>query len=233
MHRNIPYAFNWNIRNHKQKITVPNPYRQQFVELGSYFKAVYKGKIPNNVFNSRANPRISQFKIKGLKSVFMHSLSKKLIRAGRIKSLGPDSKLPKYAQKVFKNFKNDIGKRPGHDPILKNILIKDQDSIAIEIPVWKKYEDTILTGHIDMIQIENNMIKVIDYKPEGRFLMSLPQVATYGFLIKSIFNISDLSCISFNKDGAWEYKPDLLISDIKDYLLTQNVKDRDWEKYLV
>ncbi|MFX0146506.1 MAG: hypothetical protein ACFE8E_02030, partial [Candidatus Hodarchaeota archaeon] len=89
-----------------------------------------------------------------------------------------------------------------------------------------------ITGHIDLIQIQDNTIKVIDYKPEGNFMYSLPQVATYGLLLKSVLNIDHIRCISFNKSCAWEYDPNILLSDIKEYLKLRNIDNRLWEQYI-
>ena len=215
IHQNIPYAFNWNIAHHKEKLAESDPNREEFRTLGSYFKKVYQGSIPNDLFNLRNLPRVSQFKIRGLRPAFMASFSKNLIREGKIKLHGSDSRLPKHVNDVFENFKtNEILKKPGHVPILKNILIKDKNSVAIEIPIWKKINNNHITGHIDLIQIENGIVKVIDYKPEGNFLFSLPQVATYGLFIKSMFNLHEIKCISFNRKEAWEYDPNILLTDV-------------------
>lgn len=233
VHQNIPYAFNWNIVHHKAKLNESDPNREEFRNLGSYFKKVYQGTIPNDLFNLRSLPRVSQFKIRGLRPVFMASFSKNLIREGKIKLHGPGSRLPKHVNDVFENFKtSDIGKKPGHEPILKNILIKDKNSVAIEIPIWKKINNDHITGHIDLIQIENGIVKVIDYKPEGNFLFSLPQVATYGLFIKSMFNLHKIKCISFNRKEAWEYDPNILLTDVKNYLISQRIIERKWEEFL-
>ncbi|MCK4287405.1 MAG: hypothetical protein KAX18_14440, partial [Candidatus Lokiarchaeota archaeon] len=164
---------------------------------------------------------------------FIRSFSKKLIRSGKIKYHDANSKLPQQVQKVIDIYKvNRISGVPGHEPILKNILIKDKNSIAIEVPVWNEVKNKLITGHIDLIQVEDDVVKIIDYKPEGNFLFSLPQVAMYGFLLKSKLNINNLRCVSFNKEEAWEYDPKVLISDIKDYLLFHRINDRPWEYYL-
>ena len=47
---------------------------------------------------------------------------------------------------------------PGHEPILKNILIKDKDAIAIEVPIWNEERNKEVTGHIDLVQIENDVV---------------------------------------------------------------------------
>jgi hypothetical protein len=233
IHQNIPYSFNWNKTHHKEKYSQIIFNQEELNKLKDHFKKVYEGIIPNTLFNSREFPRVSQFKIRGLKSAFIRSFSKNLIRSGKIQYYGSDSKLPKYAQKVFKNYQiNDIAGIPGHEPILKNILIKDKDAVAIEVPIWNRQENNVITGHIDLIQIENDVVKVIDYKPEGNFLLSLPQVAMYGFLFKSKLNLKRVRCISFNKQGAWEYDPNILKMDIKEYLISHHINERPWEIFI-
>lgn len=233
IHQNIPYAFNWNKEHHKKKFFQITANRNELNSLKQHFKVVYEGVIPNNLFNSRNLPRVSQFKIQGIKTAYIRSFSKKLIRSGKIRYHDSDSKLPQYVQKVIDTYKTEKKEKiPGHDPILKNILIKDKDSIAIEVPIWNEANDKVLTGHIDLLQVQDDLVKVIDYKPEGNFLASLPQVAMYGYLLRSKINLKKITCISFNKEEAWEYHPSILISDIKEYLISHQINYRPWEKYL-
>jgi hypothetical protein len=233
VHQNIPYAFNWNIVHHKEKLAQAGPNREEFRILGTYFKKVYQGTIPNDLFNQRELPRVSQFKIRGLKAAFIASLSKKLIREGKINHHNSASRLPKFVNDVFEAFKNtEIRRKPGHEPILKNILIRDKNSLAIETPIWRKVKNDYITGHIDLIQIENNIIKVIDYKPEGNFMLSLPQVATYGLILESVFNLHKIKCISFNRKEAWEFDPHILLGEVKNFLISQRVEERKWEEFL-
>ncbi|MFX1323937.1 MAG: hypothetical protein ACFE8N_03200 [Promethearchaeota archaeon] len=233
IHQNIPYAFNWNKNHHKEKYSQLTTNRQELNKLKEHFKKIYEGAIPNNLFNTPSLPRISQFRIKGIKTAFIRSFSKTLIRSGEIQYLDSTTKFPQYVQKVIDNYRaNNISGDPGHEPILKNILIKDKDSIAIEVPIWNEMRGKTITGHIDLLQVENDTVKVIDYKPEGNFLLSLPQVAMYGYLVKIKLNIKKLKCISFNKEEAWEFDPQILLFDIRDYLMSQRIYDRPWEKYL-
>ncbi|MFX1426718.1 MAG: hypothetical protein ACFFBE_09720 [Promethearchaeota archaeon] len=233
VHQNIPYIFNWNKEHHKEKYSQITANQRELNNLKRHFKEVYKGVIPNNLFNSRYLPRASQFKIKGIKTAFIRSFSKKLIRSGKIQYYDSDSKLPQYVQSVIETYRTEKkDKIPGHEPILKNILIKDKDSIAIEVPIWNEGVHKVITGHIDLLQVQDNLIKVIDYKPEGNFLISLPQVAMYGYLLKFKLDIKNVKCISFNKDEAWEYDPNILISDIKEYLVSHRINQRPWEKFL-
>lgn len=233
VHQNIPYSFNWNKIHHKQKYYKLTTNKEELNRLKNHFKNVYQGLIPNYLFNSREFPRASRFKIKGIKSAFIGSFSKKLLRSGKIQYHDSNSKLPRYAQNVFDIYKvNKFMNIPGHEPILKNILIKDKDAIAIEVPIWNEEKNKEITGHIDLVQIKNDVVKVIDYKPEGNFLLSLPQVAMYGLLVKSKFYLKKVKCISFNKQGAWEYDPTILKLDVKEYLISQQISDRPWELFI-
>jgi len=228
-HQRIKYSFHY----HKDRIQTYCSNRNEFKKLESYFKEVYKGNIPNNLFNSKNIQRVSQFKIKGIKKTFLNSFSKQLIRSKKIIILKSGNELSNYAKNVYENYlKNKIKSKPGHDPILKNILIKDKKSIAIEVPIWRKINGNIITGHIDLMQIENETLKIIDYKPEGQFLYSLPQVATYGLLVKVLLKTPYLKCISFNKAKAWEYDPVVLLTDIRKYLISHGITTREWEKYI-
>ena len=128
VHQNIRYSFNWNLKNHKYKLNKLNfnsSPREELKRLGSFLKKVYQGQIPNELFNNKENPRVSQFKIIGLKRGFLTSFSKKLIRSGKIQYCDSNSKLPKYVQTVFDNYlANNLLGTPGHEPILKNILMR-------------------------------------------------------------------------------------------------------------
>jgi len=218
------------MENHKKLKEISN--NPDIIKLWNFFERIGKGDIPNQLFNDYNLPRISQFKLSGINPKILGSFKTKLIRQGKIKRLDEISKYSKMVQSVFRNFKqNGLKEKPNHEAVLKNILIKDEESLAIEIPVWKRSQNGSLTGHIDLIQANENLIKVIDYKPEGRFLWSLPQVATYGNLIKNLLKIKKLRCISFSLREVWEYNPEILLSDIKDLLINHGYGDRKWEKY--
>jgi hypothetical protein len=231
VHQNIPYAFNWNVTYHKMKMKQIGINKDEFRQLIRFLNRIHRGDIPNHTFNSKQVPRISNFKIRGIKSSYLSHFSRKLINSGKVIRLDSNSKLPIYAQKVYENF-HTRNMKPGHQPVLKNILLKDPDSIAIEVPIWAQKDGIFLTGHIDLIQIQDQTIKVIDYKPEGRFILSLPQVATYGLLMKLKFNLNDIKCISFNRKEAWEFDPEILLTDVKIFLESLKIYERGWENFL-
>jgi len=49
--------------------------------------------------------------------------------------------------------------------------------------------------------------------------------------LKSLFNLESLICVSFNKKEAWEFNPEILLSEVKEYLISQNIKERSWEDF--
>ena len=135
-------------------------------------------------------------------------------------------------------------KSAGHEYVLPFILENIPYSSGIEIPVWI-YKNTYLTGHIDIILIIGSMVIVADYKPDehpfpqtsrtvSSFLNSIPQVASYGLIIKDLFCIRKLLCVTFNKTGFWIYKPEILLDEIDKFIIenkTKNIEDRPWKTF--
>lgn len=133
-----------------------------------------------------------------------------------------------------------------HKYILPKLLsILPNNVIGIEIPVWMKSHEIYLTGHIDLLLFHDNTMIIADYKPDltselikGKvntsFLNSIPQVISYALLLKNVYHINDIMCITFNKKGVWLYNPVDLFYEIKIFLSQNNKQkelDRPWEKF--
>ena len=109
IHRNIRYSFNWNYKYHIDKINQKTTNRDDYKKLEAFFKRIIdESYVPNHLFNKRSNPRVSQFKIRGIKKAFLTSFEKKLIREGKIEIYDNYSKLPQLVQGVYKNFKENL-----------------------------------------------------------------------------------------------------------------------------
>ncbi len=151
----------------------------------------------------------------------------------------------RYGQKAFINPRT---RRPylhgsaGHDYVLSLQIEKDLNGISGEIPIWEKHRNLYITGHVDLIKKIENFIFVIDYKPKqtpilsfnslhASFINSIPQVAFYGLVVKRRFNIDNLLCATFNKNGVWIYEPKTLLNAIKTFLINNNRPCR-WQKFL-
>jgi len=231
-----------------------------FPKLLTHLKLVNKlGNFPEEILeNYHEYPQISSFnkQFRYIEPVYKKNFINKMISDEIIKvidlknceeyrniySLIEFSKNKYYSlSQIYSSHKS-----PGHEYVLPKILIENQNSIGIEIPVWMRHENLFLTGHIDLIQVIDGTIYVADYKPEETpyitsrlsysFMRSLPQVASYGLLLKRVNEIKDLLCITFNKKGAWVYEPEnslkLYNSFIKRFK-KYKVHDRPWEKYFL
>ncbi len=117
----------------------------------------------------------------------------------------------------------------------------------MEIPIWMWHKDHYLTGHIDLILVMDDIIYVCDYKPEEThipettrlsysFMRSIPQVASYALVLKKLFDIYDIMCITFNKKGAWIYEPKTTLTHLNTFIKKNKqykASDRSWEKYFL
>jgi hypothetical protein len=210
LHAGIMYSFNWNRSNHEE-FTNDNTAARL---LYKYLARISKSEVPSELFNDTRLWRISRFKISGVPRGFCPSIGRELIAKGKITRLGPDNDFSRVVRNVFRNFRaSGIEGKPGHDPVLKHLLINNKNSIATEIPVWRPPPNPC-TGHIDLLQISEAGPIVVDYKPEGNFMRSLPQVAFYGFLLGRNLNLPNITCISFNDKDAWQYEPAILAEEV-------------------
>jgi len=133
-----------------------------------------------------------------------------------------------------KNFnKNDILGHGGvsHEVVLPYIINHDKNTVGIEIPVWLRNNNNIITGHVDLIRIDKNGTpSIIDYKPES-FFHALPQVCIYGIVLKKMCNLEKLKCAIFNKDRMWEFDPELMLEKINELLNSKSI-DCYWNDYI-
>jgi len=153
-----------------------------------------------------------------------------------------------YASAGYKNYK------PDHDAVLSWILLNDEGALSIETPVWvqkqrslvdfmkKENPDELLsftfrksiTGHIDLLLYDpsDQCLVIADYKPEGHFLRSLPQVASYGLMLKRIMQLKQVKCISFRKEDAWIYDPEIIRTHFEKYLVDYGNPELSWRSLL-
>lgn len=223
------YSFNWSKTNHIE-------YQRQNLKcsrfLWRYLNRISKGQYPQRWFNDYSVCRISKFRLKGLKRGLVPKIGRQLVKEGIIKEYGPNHELSRMTNQVFTNFtKAKIERKPGHDVILKNILIRDDKSIATEVPVWYEKPEKI-TGHIDLVRIHGDFVEVCDYKPEGNFMRSIPQVAYYGVVLKRQLNLPYVVCASFNRDNLWEYEPMTLFNRLDSLLDEIEADEYKWQYFI-
>ena len=119
-----------------------------------------------------------------------------------------------------------------HQKVQVFMLENDNKTIAMEIPVWllknefdsfKRFfnSEKPLTGHIDILRIEDNKVWIWDYKPrasEEEFAST--QVFFYALMLSKRTNIpiEDIRCGYFDEKHAFLFKPDLKLINIRTIL---------------
>lgn len=212
--------------------------------LRKYMALVEAGTFPNALFNDPAVPRASKMRVKNLEKGQKSFLQQYLLDAGLVTRLvPPGTRVPSLVQDVFDNFKDiAAGKVPAHEPVLKSMLLREQASVAIELPVWKiaKRKSQCLTGHVDLLQVAGDgaggcEIRVMDYKPEGesKFIFCIPQVALYASMLREKLQPAggcDIRCYIFDKKVVWSFSDDILVRI--DGKLARYGVPRDWNVFI-
>ena len=117
------------------------------------------------------------------------------------------------------------------------MLINDTSTIATEVPVYLAKNDlefflrmgfslpelkTPVTGHVDIIQIRNNFIHVLDYKPEAGKEKPISQLTLYSLALSSRLKIplKKIKAAWFDEKNYYEFYP-----------LKAVYKKRWWQKF--
>lgn len=239
--------------------------------LEENFDIIKEKRFPNDMFNNFANIRISLFTLKGNKTseINKNTLNlfiDKLLKDNKITFyLKNESDFSFYKKRfpslelntnIFYNHElceivadvsneyheSQISRKPYHPDICGNILIRNNDSVAIEFPVFIPYKDKrYFIGHIDLLRITDYknrfFVRIDDFKQDYReILKSLPQISCYGLifiiLMKLYYDEDDFTviCTGFTKDIAIEFDP-LIIYDILEFIQTLNSR-RDYSSRL-
>ena len=160
-------------------------------------------KCPDKLFNS--GPRSSQLKFK------FENLKLTEIKNHEISLL---------AKKSFESY-NDLY-RTAHSKVQMFMLENDQTTIAMEIPLWlysnelNDFEKIFqskeaLTGHIDLIKIDNDLVWVWDYKPNAsKEEFASTQVYFYALMLSKRTNIplNKIRCGYFDESSTFVFKPE-------------------------
>ena len=81
-----------------------------------------------------------------------------------------------------------------------------------------------------------------DYKPSNtplitsrisdNFINTIPQVSSYGLVLKKNFNIKKLYCVIFNEKGVWIYEPESILDKVNEFMTQQGIGDQIiWDFY--
>ena len=113
--------------------------------------------------------------------------------------------------------------KTGHSKVQVFMIENDDKTVAVEVPIWiEKNElnnfngifnsNEPLTGHIDILRVENNKIWVWDYKPKAfdeRYAAT--QIFFYALMLSKRTNIplNNFRCGYFDETYAFIFKPEL------------------------
>jgi ATP-dependent exoDNAse (exonuclease V) beta subunit len=107
------------------------------------------------------------------------------------------------------------------------LLERDEHTIATEIPIWLKPEEMPdnlfpieepLTGHIDLLRLENNNVWVWDYKPNAfKEKYATTQVYFYSLMLsrRTGIPLAHFRCGYFDSAYAFIFDPSKVIFEQK------------------
>lgn len=118
--------------------------------------------------------------------------------------------------------KNDRRYNTAHSQVQVFMLENDSKTIAAEVPLWLQPEEVDfyqslfktndpLTGHIDLLRIDDNKIWVLDYKPNARLeKFAATQVYFYALMLskRTKIPIEKFRCGYFDMHDCFLFKPD-------------------------
>jgi len=120
-----------------------------------------------------------------------------------------------------------------HETLQNFMLANDSSTIAVEIPIWLT-EDEItelesrygielaaggaprsITGHLDFLQVRNDAVHILDYKPDARTNKPIAQLAIYALALTIRvpgLKLFDIKCAWFNEEEYNEFFPRTLFA---------------------
>jgi ATP-dependent exoDNAse (exonuclease V) beta subunit len=99
-----------------------------------------------------------------------------------------------------------------HQKVEEFFLVIDSATVAVEVPVYLTEKESgfkkPLTGHIDLIQVRNNRIHIMDYKPDESGNV-INQLQLYTKCLKRRIKIPNITCAYFDENGYYQFTPSL------------------------
>lgn len=185
----------YRFRLHREKLSLTSVL---FLGLREFLLSIVDD-CPNHYF--KQGPRVSARKWKFYPSA----------------SLISDCDLPRRAAEGIEGRRY----KGAHDNVEIHCLENDERTIAVEIPVWwERCEmgpfascfppDGPLTGHIDLIRIQDGHVEIWDYKPdiESAQMVGM-QVLIYAIAmaVRTKIPLSRFRCGYFDTQYAWSFAP--------------------------
>ena len=203
--------YNFQLHRAKLQLSSKELPKQKYSLLKLYLNNITKNSFPHHIFQPKLQtkklPRSSKIKFNHLKIVKL----KKQNLANKLASLG-----------VLLAESN----KQRHEKIQNFMLINDSTTIAAEVPVYLTKDDinyfkskgfslnlknytTPITGHIDILQIRNNLIHILDYKPDAKNQNPINQLSMYALALASRtkLDLKSFKCAWFDENSYYEFFP--------------------------
>ena len=105
-------------------------------------------------------------------------------------------------------------KRERHSIVENFMLLNDDSTIACEVPVWlwEKNLNLSIAGHIDLLQVRNDLVYVLDYKPEAarekdETVASQLYLYASGLSFRISVPLDKFRCAWFDDKNYYEFEP--------------------------
>lgn len=180
-----------------------------FSSLSKYLENMFNN-CPNDYFNSGPRGSALKFRLDNLrlKQIIGHEISD----------------LARHGLRINKD-----RYKTNHMKVQVFMLENDDKTISIEIPIWLEKDelDTYktlfdsnepLTGHIDVLRVEDGKIWIWDYKPNSyNEKYAAIQVFFYALMLskRTKIDLDNFRCGYFDSFYAFVFKPDLSYLDSK------------------
>ena len=218
LHNNLPYKFQ--IHNHKINTLTSN--NEKFQRLKLYLEKIPNSQFPHHIFkpNHQFQDKLDRSSQTKFKTLNIRPLEKQNLA----------NKLCSLALNLAKT------KKQRHQTIQDFMLTNDSVTIAAEIPIYLTHDDlsyfnarnfnlnpndfkTPVTGHIDILQIRNNLIHILDYKPEASKVYPIRQLSIYALALasKTKLPLTSFKCAWFDENNYYEFFPLHVVKNRKVY----------------
>ncbi len=105
-------------------------------------------------------------------------------------------------------------KKKRHSLVENFMLINDDATVAVEVPVWlwEKNLKLSIAGHIDLIQIAQGQVYILDYKPDAaqekeEHVASQLYLYASGLSFRTSIPLSRIRCAWFDDREYFEFEP--------------------------
>jgi len=191
-HHKQPFTYQY----HQPKIDL---FLNQYPSLKHYLENI-ENILPKDIFNN--SKRISQISKQTAKTKYINE---------NIQLKEKQNYATKLAQ-IALQITNDNKQRHS---IIENLMLKnDTATIAVEIPIYLKAEETKLnqnlTGHIDILQIRYSKLHILDFKPENiNKEEAIAQLQLYASALSKLTKIplKNFKCAWFDQNTYYEFCP--------------------------